>query len=48
LLPGLAIKNQKLQPVAITATSAFIVALLYVKFRMMLFIVVAGLSSVAA
>jgi len=45
LLPRLAIRKQKLHPVMITASSAFLVALLYVKFRMMLFIVVAGLAS---
>jgi len=48
VLPRLAIRNQKLHPVTITAISAFVVALLYVKFRMMLFIVVAGMSSVAS
>jgi len=48
LLPRLAIRNQKLHPVAITATSAFVVALLYVKFRIMLFIVVEGMSSAAS
>ncbi|MDQ6960557.1 MAG: hypothetical protein Q9M27_05950 [Mariprofundaceae bacterium] len=48
LLPRLAIRNQTMYPVAITATSAFVVALLYVKFRMVLFIVVPGASSAAS
>ncbi len=47
LLPRLAIRNPKMRPVAITTTSAFVVALLYVKFRMVLFLIVAGVSSVA-
>jgi len=45
VLPRLAIKNQKLHPVAITAISAFVVALLYVKFRVLLFIIVESMSS---
>jgi hypothetical protein len=48
ILPRLVIKKQKLRPVAITSISAFVVALLYVKFRMILFIVVASMSSSAS
>ncbi|MDQ6957755.1 MAG: hypothetical protein Q9M24_01440 [Mariprofundaceae bacterium] len=48
ILPRLVIKNQKLHPVGITSISAFVVALLYVKFRVILFIVVASMSSSAS
>jgi hypothetical protein len=47
LLPRLVIKEQKLHPVTITALSGVCVAVLYTKFRMMLFIIIEGLSSVA-
>jgi len=48
VLPRLAIKSQKLHPIAITAISAFVVALLYVKFRVLLFIIVESMSSSAS
>ncbi len=48
LLPRIAMKNQKMHPVAITSISAVLVTVLYVKFRMMLFILVEGVSSMAA
>jgi len=47
LLPRLFIKQQKLSPVLVTIISAFTVALLYVWFRALLFIMVAGMSQVS-
>jgi len=48
LLPRLMIDKPKLKPVTTTAISATIIAVLYTKFRMMLFIVIEALSTVAA
>lgn len=48
LLPRLVIREQKLHPVTITALSGVCVAVLYTKFRMMLFIIIEGLSSAAS
>jgi len=48
LLPRVMIDKPKLRPVTITALTSVIVAILYTKFRMMLFIVVEALSTVAA
>jgi len=45
LMPRLAIKS-KLSPLAITAISATCIAVLYTKFRMMLFIMVEALTTV--
>lgn len=46
LLPRLVMKGSTMHPIAITAISATLVTVLYVKFRMMLFIMIEGLSSV--
>jgi len=45
LMPRLVMRESKMHPVGITAISATIVTVLYVKFRMMLFIMVEGLAS---
>ncbi|MFQ5581781.1 MAG: hypothetical protein ACE5F3_04020, partial [Mariprofundaceae bacterium] len=47
LLPRLMIRQPKLQPLTITALSATGVAVLYTKFRMMLFIMIEALSTAA-
>ena len=46
LAPRLAIKKSKLSPLTITAISATCVAVLYAKFRMMLFIMIEAISTV--
>ncbi|MDX8403698.1 MAG: hypothetical protein R8K54_04740 [Mariprofundaceae bacterium] len=46
LMPRLVIKKSKLSPLTITAISATCVAILYTKFRMLLFIMVEALSTV--
>ncbi|MFQ5355530.1 MAG: hypothetical protein ACE5DY_03390 [Mariprofundaceae bacterium] len=48
LLPRMAIKKPKLHPVMITALSSLVVAIIYTKFRMMLFIMIAALSSASS
>jgi len=45
LMPRLVMKDSTMHPVAITAISATLITVLYVKFRMMLFIMLEGLSS---
>ena len=45
LMPRLVMKDSEMHPIAITAISATLITVLYVKFRMMLFIMVAGLSA---
>jgi len=46
LLPRLIARHSKLKPLTITSISAVCVALLYTKFRMMLFIMVEAISTV--
>lgn len=46
LMPRLLAKESKLSPLTITAISGFCVAILYTKFRMMLFIMVEAISTV--
>jgi len=46
LLPRLVFRDSELQPLTITAISAFCVAVLYAKFRMLLFIMVEAISTV--
>lgn len=46
LMPRLIARNSKLKPLTITAISATCIALLYTKFRMMLFIMVEAISTV--
>lgn len=48
LLPRAMIDKPKLRPVTITALSATVVAVLYAKFRMMLFIMIEALATAAA
>jgi len=45
LMPRLVMKDSEMKPIAITAISAVLITVLYVKFRMMLFIMIEGLSS---
>jgi len=45
LMPRLVMRDSEMHPIAITAISATLITVLYVKFRMMLFIMVEGLSS---
>ncbi|ATX80068.1 hypothetical protein Ga0123461_1655 [Mariprofundus aestuarium] len=45
LMPRLVMKNSTMHPLSITAISATLITVLYVKFRMMLFIMIEGLSS---
>lgn len=47
LLPRLIARNSTLKPLTITTISAVCIALLYTKFRMMLFIMVEAISTVA-
>jgi len=44
VLPRLVIKNHKFHPVTFTAISAFIIALLYVKFGLLMFMIIGGVS----
>jgi len=46
LMPRLIARESKLKPLTITAISAVCIALLYTKFRMMLFIMVEAISTV--
>jgi len=45
LMPRLVMKESTMAPLAITAISGTLITVLYVKFRMMLFILLEGLSS---
>ena len=45
LMPRLVMRDSTMHPIAITAISGTLVTVLYVKFRMMLFIMIEGLSS---
>ena len=45
LMPRLVMKESTMAPLAITAISGTLITVLYVKFRMMLFIMLEGLSS---
>ncbi|ATX81585.1 hypothetical protein Ga0123462_0715 [Mariprofundus ferrinatatus] len=45
LMPRLVMRDSKMRPLGITAISATLITVLYVKFRMMLFIMVEGLSA---
>ncbi|GAV19381.1 hypothetical protein MMIC_P0315 [Mariprofundus micogutta] len=45
LMPRLVMRDSELHPLTITSISATLITVLYVKFRMMLFIMVEGLST---
>ena len=45
LMPRLVMRDSEMHPIAITAISGVLITVLYVKFRMMLFIMIEGLSA---